>query len=194
MTLSIQFATMAVMIVSGLYLGISLDTFRRLIPYRKQSTILTYVMEIGFWLMQAFILFFVLFQANGGDLRFYIVIAVLLGFSIYQALFKNVYKNLLEKLIQGITAVYRFFKRLIEVLLITPFRWAFLLISKILLGLGMALGTILLYALRIILYPFKLLFKLIDRLLPQNVKKLLYKSAGLYSKIKNKCIQWVKRR
>jgi spore cortex biosynthesis protein YabQ len=194
MTLSIQFATMAAMVVSGLYLGGSLDTFRRLVPYRKPNTILTYVMEVGFWLIQAFILFFILFQMNGGELRFYIVVAVLLGFSIYQALFKNLYRGLLEKIIQWVTALYRFLRRLIEVLIITPLRWLLVLCMKILLGLGIALGTILLYTLRIILFPLKLLLKMIYRLLPKNIRKLLYKSAGFYSKIKNKCIQWVKRR
>lgn len=58
MTLTVQFITMAAMIVSGLYLGMSLDTFRRFSPYFKNNVFLTYSLEISFWLMQAFILFF----------------------------------------------------------------------------------------------------------------------------------------
>lgn len=194
MTLTVQFITMAAMIVSGLYLGMSLDTFRRFSPYFKNNVFLTYSLEISFWLMQAFILFFILFQMNGGELRVYIVLAVLLGYAMYQAMFKRIYLRLLEKTIQWITAVYRFLKRLVHVLLIALIRWLFLTLIKILLGLGAALIAIILFIFRVILFPFKLVAKLIWRLLPSNTKKILYKWAGIYSTIKNKCIQLLKRR
>jgi len=194
MTLSVQFVTMIAMVLAGLYLGMGLDTFRRFALHWKNSIILTYMLEISFWLMQTFILFFILFRVNGGELRFYVFAAVLLGFSIYQVFVKKLYKRILEKMIQMIAAVCRFFQRLVKALLIAPIKWIFMLLVKIILGIGSALAVILLFILRVILLPFKYILKLIYRLLPQSVKNILYKLAGFYSKIKNICIQWMKRR
>lgn len=194
MTLTVQFMTMAAMVVSGLYLGMSLDTFRRFTPYFKKSAFLTYSLEISFWLMQAFILFFILFRVNGGELRVYIILAVLLGFSLYQALLKRLYLFLLEKIIQLIIAVYRFFTRLVQLFLIAPIRWTFIAAMKFLLVVGTLLLTILHFIVKVILFPFQLIGKLVFRLLPSSVKNILFKWAGFYSKIKNKCIQLLKRR
>src|SRR5699024_8882996 len=55
-------------------------------PYWKNKWFINYVMEICFWLTQTFLLFYVLFRINGGELRVYVFLACLLGFAMYQAL------------------------------------------------------------------------------------------------------------
>src|SRR5690625_1289933 len=86
MTLSTQFITMLAMTSGGFYLGVVLDTFRRFASSWKNRIIFSYVMETSFWLTQVIILFYVLFRVNGGELRLYIFLACLLGFTIYQVL------------------------------------------------------------------------------------------------------------
>jgi len=194
MTLSDQFLTMITMILAGLYLGIVQETFRRFTPYWKNNQFFTYVLEISFWITQTFILFYVLFLVNGGELRFYVFLAILLGFSIYQVFIKRIYKRLLERIIQVIAAVYRFFVRFVQALIITPIKWIIKTLISIVLGLASAILTILFFILKVVFTPFKWLFMFIYRLLPQKFKNFLYKIAGLYSKIWNRCKQWIKRR
>src|SRR5690606_28472217 len=96
--------------------------------------VLTYFMEICFWLTQTIILFYVLFKVNSGEIRFYVFIACLLGFSMYQVLAAKIYKRLLEVIIRMITSVYNFFKRLVQVLFIRPVIWIVTLVLTICLG------------------------------------------------------------
>lgn len=138
MTLSTQFLTLITMALSGFYLGIAQETFRRFTVYWKGRLFLTYFLEILFWMMQAGILFYILYRVNQGELRIYIVLASLFGFSAYQALAKQVYKRLLERLIRIFKAIYQGIEKLIKILLISPLRWIFFtfyrMIKAILIG------------------------------------------------------------
>ncbi|RDW15313.1 spore cortex biosynthesis protein YabQ [Oceanobacillus arenosus] len=192
MTLSIQFLTMATMVLSGIYLGISQDTFRRFTQYWKNQTLLTYFMEICFWLTQAIILFYVLYRVNAGEIRFYIVMACLLGFSMYQVVAANLYKRLLEHVIRVIAGFYRFCAKVVQVLLITPIRWIIIMLLTILLFILRLVGKVLFFILKLLVMPFKWIGKALYQLLPKKVKKNLHKIAGFYSKMKNICIKWAK--
>ncbi|AVQ97604.1 spore cortex biosynthesis protein YabQ [Oceanobacillus iheyensis] len=193
MTLSTQFLTMLTMVSSGFYLGIVQDTFRRFTPYWKKRVVLTYTMEISFWLTQTLIVFYVLFRVNGGELRFYIFAAFLLGFATYQALAADSYKKLLEHIIRIMTAVYRFVERCVIALIITPIKWILKLLWTITFHVFKLLGTVLLFLLTVIITPIGWIFGFIYRLLPEGFKKNIRKLAGFYSKMKNICIKLMKR-
>ena len=79
MTLSIQFITMAAMVLSGIYLGVIRDTFQRFAIYWKGRKLLSYLLEIIFWILQTLVVFYVLFLVNAGEIRLYIILACLLG-------------------------------------------------------------------------------------------------------------------
>ncbi|WP_042220768.1 spore cortex biosynthesis protein YabQ [Oceanobacillus manasiensis] len=193
MTLSTQFLTMLAMVSSGFYLGIVQDTFRRFTPYWKKKVVLTYTMEVSFWLTQTLIVFYVLFQVNGGELRFYVFVACLLGFAAYQALAAESYKKLLEHIIRILTAVYRFLERCVKALFITPIKWIFDLIWTVFFHFLKLLVTVLLFLLTIIITPFGWIFRFIYRLLPDGFKNFFRKIAGFYSKMKNIGIKLMKR-
>lgn len=192
MTLSVQFITMIAMVLSGFYLGIIRDTYMRFTPYWKKRIILTYFMEICFWLTQTVLLFYVLFRVNGGELRLYIFAACLLGFSIYQVFAANSYKKILEQIIRVLTATYRFIERIIRVLIIAPIVWIVKALLLLIVFLLQAVGTILLFVLKVLILPIKWVLQLVYYLLPKPIKNYLYKIAGFYSTMKNICIKWVK--
>src|SRR5699024_12815245 len=123
MTLHVQFMSLISMVIGGFYLGMAIDTFRRFSTYWERNVFFKYLLEICFWLMQSLILFYVLFRVNDGEIRFYIFLSCLLGFATYQALAASIYKQLLEGVIRIVRSIYRFFKRLIEVLIIIPVKW-----------------------------------------------------------------------
>lgn len=192
MTLSVQFITMIAMVLGGFYLGMVKDTYQRFTPYWKDRIIFTYFMEICFWLTQTVLLFYVLFRVNGGELRLYIFAACLLGFAIYQVIAANIYKKVLEQIIRVFTATYHFFERIIKAFIITPILWTVKLLLLLLLFLIRLIGTILFFVLKILVLPIKWMLQLVYYLLPKQIKKYLFKIAGLYSTMKNICIKWLK--
>jgi spore cortex biosynthesis protein YabQ len=192
MTLSVQFMTMVSMVLSGFYLGIALDTFRRFTPYWKRKVILTYLMEICFWLTQTVILFFILFQVNSGEIRFYIFIACLLGFAMYQVFAATMYKNILEHIIRFITAIYRFCKKVVQALIVQPIIWILTLLITIVLGIARIIWQIILFLLKLLLTPIWWILKAIYYILPNSFKNFLKQIAGFYSKIKNILVKWLK--
>lgn len=169
------------MIIGGFYLGMAHDTYRRFAPYWKEKTFFVYLFEISFWLSQTGILFFLLYKVNAGELRLYIFAACLLGFSIYQVVAANIYKKVLEFVIRIIVAIYRWCRKVIQVLLITPLKWIF----HIILTLILFSGQVVIKLLMIVFLPVKWLIQLIYHLLPKKIKKNIPKSEGLYSIIEN---------
>ncbi|MFZ3579240.1 spore cortex biosynthesis protein YabQ [Virgibacillus sp. DJP39] len=192
MILSIQFMTMLAMVLGGFYLGIALDTFRRASPHWKNSLFLIYFMEIGFWFSQTLLLFYILYRVNAGELRFYVFVAVLLGFAVYQALAAAAYKKLLEHLIQFTLSVYHFLAKLINMLLITPIIFIFTLLFSAIAYTIQVLFIVLLTISKVLLAPFKFIILLIYNFLPESIKNYFYKIAGFYSTMKNICKKWLK--
>lgn len=188
MTLQVQFITITYMIFGGIYLGIALETFRRFSPMWKHHKFLVYCFEICFWLMQTVILFYILYRANNGELRFYVFIACLLGFSMYKAIFASSYQKLLEYIIQFNIKFYRFCKRVIEVMIISPIKWVFSLLLKLASFILMLVFNII----KVLLLPFQWIGKFIYFLLPKRIQQIINKSPQIYSIMKNTFIKWTK--
>jgi len=190
MTLSIQFLTMVSMIAGGFYLGIALDTFRRFQRHWKQNVFLVYLMEISFWLTQVFILYFILFQVNLGELRFYVFVACLLGFAAYQALAANLYKRLLERMIVIASRIYQILHNLVKNVIIAPIKYVIqFLIASVIFLFNMVM-LVLGFVLKCVYLPLKWILNQIYRLLPKKFKLILHKIAGFCSKIQNICIKY----
>jgi len=188
MTLQVQFLTMIYMVFGGIYLGIALETFRRFSPIWRNNKFLVYCLEVCFWLIQTIVLFYILYRVNNGELRVYVFIACFLGFSIYQVLFVTLYKQLLEHMISLFLALYRFCKKVIQALLISPIIWvisAMIMIIKSVLLLFLKI-------VKIVCYPILWLSKLIFFLLPKRFRNILYKTPRMYSIIKNTFTKWSK--
>ncbi|MEC5426068.1 spore cortex biosynthesis protein YabQ [Virgibacillus sp. C22-A2] len=190
MTLSIQFLTMITMVLSGFYLGIIHDTYRRFASYWESKIVFSYLLEICFWLTQTIIIFYVLFRVNGGEIRLYIFAACLLGFAMYQVFAANVYKKLLEFAIGIITKIYRFFERMVQALIISPVKWVIMLLLMIILWIIRFIGSVLLITLKILFTPIIWLLRLTYRLLPKKLQQFLHKIAGFYSTMKNIVIRY----
>jgi spore cortex biosynthesis protein YabQ len=185
MTLDTQFFTMLFMTAGGIYLGMARDTYTRFSLLWKKRKFFNYVMESSFWITQTFILFYVLFLVNGGELRLYIFLACLLGYAMYQVIAAKLYRKLLEFIIRIIMAVYHFFEKMVRILLIAPIKWIVQTLFACLLLIAGLLRTVLIFAGKCVYLPLKWIFQFIYRLLPANMQKILYKCAGVYSIIKN---------
>ncbi len=91
MTLSTQFLTMLSMIGMGSFFGVMFDTYQRFLDRPNRKSWIVFFNDLLFWVIQALIIFYILFLVNNGELRFYIFIALLCGFAAYQSLLKGIY-------------------------------------------------------------------------------------------------------
>src|SRR5690625_1046895 len=188
MTLQVQFITMISMIIGGFYLGIARDTYLRFSPYWRQRIFLRYFFEIAFWMGQTLLLFYVLYRVNAGELRVYVFIACMLGFSIYKVIFSLLYKRVLEMIIRTLFMIYQFCKKVIRIFIITPIRGILYLI----LLLFQFIISILFFVVKLIFIPIRWTLGLAFSLLPKKIQKIIRKLEEFYSIMKNTRIKWIK--
>src|SRR5699024_8752204 len=112
MTLHTQFMTMGAMVIGGMYIGFINEIFRRLTPLWSRSAFITYILEILFLLAKTLLLYYFLYTINYGELRFYLLIALVFGFSIYMALFQTIYNKFLNIIIMIIKKILMIFYKL----------------------------------------------------------------------------------
>lgn len=131
MSLTVQWQTMAAMMAMGVWLGASLDTYHRLAKVRPRFRWFAVVCDFLFWVVQGLAVFYVLLLVNEGEMRFYIVLALLLGFSFYKALLEKPFLRFLEFIIKISLFVYRFCRRFVQIFFIIPIRWLLKLVSSL---------------------------------------------------------------
>lgn len=196
MTLTIQFYTLLAMIGMGSGFGAALDTYSRFLNRSERKRWIVFIHDFLFWIIQGLLIFYVLFLVNEGEFRLYLFLALLCGFSAYQALFKGFYQRFLEFLIILVIKLARFIANSVHILIFLPIKWIILSILAIIIGIGkfvLALlkwaGKILLFILNIFWRPLKWILTYVWNLLPvfvtKNVGKFYNKGKGILLKIKN---------
>jgi len=192
MTLSIQFLTMMAMVLSGFYLGIALQTHRRLYVYWRHRIFLTYVLEISFWIIQTLLIFYFLYQVNDGEIGLYVFLAGLLGFAMYQVFAARLYKKCLEHIIAVLRVVFRFCTSVVNLLFVQPIKWIFIILFMCLGWIGKIILYLFLFILKLIFAPINWIFSFIWRIIPSKIKIKITNWAGFFSKIKNRSVDWLK--
>lgn len=151
MSLPVQFYTLLAMIGMGSLFGATLDTYQRFLKRGTRKRLIVFLNDLLFWLIQGIIIFYVLFLVNSGELRFYLFLALLCGFSAYQALFKQIYLRLLESLIRTVKAIAKMI-----------YRTGYLLVYKPVKGLCILLITIILYIYGLLLSLVKIVWAMVE--------------------------------
>ena len=196
MTLTTQFYTLLAMIGMGSFYGAALDTYNRFLKRSKRKRWIVFIHDVLFWVIQGLLIFYVLFLVNEGEFRFYLFLALLCGFSTYQALLKNLYRTSLEMFIKIVINIFKFCVKSFQILVYLPIKWvittAFFLIMwtlKVLLYLFKWVISLLFMVLRVILIPFKWIFKIIWNIMPitvtKKVGKFYNKMTGIFMKCQN---------
>ncbi|MEH7251221.1 spore cortex biosynthesis protein YabQ [Neobacillus niacini] len=204
MTLSTQFLTMLSMIGMGSLFGAMFDTYQRFLDRTNRKSWIVFLNDLLFWVIQALIIFYILFLVNNGELRFYIFVALLCGFAAYQGLFKGIYLKLLEMMINTVIAIYRFMRRAFQLIIYKPVLGLFQLVISIIILLGRGIYSlfkfvlkVLLFILKVIWVPFVKIILILWKFLPKGIKKyvekLYNKTAGIFMEIKNYLLKIIKK-
>ncbi|ABV60745.1 MULTISPECIES: spore cortex biosynthesis protein YabQ [Bacillus] len=155
MTLTVQFYTMLSMVAMGIWLGASLDTYKLFVNREKTAKWLLIIHDLLFWLVQGLLFFYVLLLTNEGEFRVYIFLAVALGFSMYQALMKQLYMNILKFLVMCVYQAALILKRLVMSIVFQPIRWLITFIIS-------AIMFLLHLLLRLVHFTFRLVWKVLS--------------------------------
>ncbi|MBY0148332.1 spore cortex biosynthesis protein YabQ [Neobacillus niacini] len=204
MTLSTQFLTMLSMIGMGSLFGVMFDTYQRFLDRPNRKSWIVFFNDLLFWVIQALIIFYILFLVNNGELRFYIFVALLCGFAAYQSLFKGVYLRLLEFMIKTAIAIYRFIRRAFQLLIYKPVVGLIQLVISIIILIGRGLFSLVKFVLKVLLFILKIvwvpivkiiliLWKLLPKSIKKYVEKLYNRTAGFFMEIKNYLLKLIKK-
>ncbi len=204
MTLSTQFLTMLSMIGMGSLFGVMFDTYQRFLDRPNRKSWIVFINDLLFWVIQALMIFYILFLVNNGELRFYIFVALLCGFAAYQSLFKNIYLKILEVIIRSVISLYQFIRRAFQLLIYKPVIGLIQLLISIVLLLGRGMFSLVKFILKVLLFILKvlwvpivkivlILWKLLPKSIKKYVEKLYNKTAGIFMEIKNYLIKWSKK-
>ncbi|MBM7650293.1 spore cortex biosynthesis protein YabQ [Bacillus ectoiniformans] len=200
MSLTVQFETMISMIALGCVFGALLDTYRRFWKRSVRSRWMTFIWDIFFWCLYGGLLFYCLYHVNNGEIRFYLFIALLCGFSAYQALFKKLYENLLETIILFFVKIFLLIKKLIHIFIVWPIRTIVTVvinivqfIGKMLMMLAKVGYQLLLFVLKVIFWPITIIWRLFPKKVRKKANDLYAKLAGHFLIFKNKLLNTIKR-
>jgi len=165
MSLAIQFYLLIHMVLYGAFVGITFDCITTLKDDLKNKYLKIAVM-ILYWIAQIPLVYIYTYNVNDGIFHFYIIIFLIIGALSYFKFMKKRFHQELELLGENIYIIMRIFKKLLNILVISPIRFIYKIISDIMKGI--------LKILKLIFYtPFVRLgkWRLNKKKVKQSVKK-----------------------
>lgn len=102
-----EFETVGTAIVSGAFITFVYDLlriFRRVLPH---GNVWIGVEDFFFWIWTTFWIFSVLYRENDGSLRFYTILAMVLGMVVYHRSVSDFFVNLIAKILKKLLAVLK---------------------------------------------------------------------------------------
>ncbi|KIL52465.1 spore cortex biosynthesis protein YabQ [Jeotgalibacillus campisalis] len=153
MILDLQLQVMSTMLAAGLVIGLNLTLYDRYI-IRTRTGGLRWLTDGVFWCVQALLVFLLLFNVNGGEWRFYVLLSIICGFAGYEALIKKTFIAALSFIDSVVKWIVRTLALIISVLFLTPIIWILNVIKAIFLPLFSGICRIFMAVGRILIKPF----------------------------------------
>ena len=124
MSLSIQFHLLIHTILYGVFLGLCLDTFN-LFLQKMAKKIYREMLIILYWTAQLPLAVLYFHRVNSGEFQSFLLIFVLLGGGLYYKLLQKKYIKELKMFLNVCRQLYRWLKKLLNVLIFTPLAFIF---------------------------------------------------------------------
>lgn len=112
-----------IFVCCGMLIGFFFDVFRILRKSFATPDWLTYLEDILFWLLTCFLLAYTIFTYNNGEIRFYVILAVLIGTILYIL-------TLSRYVVKASVVCICFLKKWVYLLLIKPLQWCWKQVKK----------------------------------------------------------------
>ncbi len=82
-TLKEEVQLVFVCLLSGILTGVLYDLFRIIRKCTKPSVVIVFIEDLLFWILDALLVFYALYTACGGQLRWFYLPCIITGFAIY---------------------------------------------------------------------------------------------------------------
>lgn len=181
---AVQWITLFYMILAGTAMGVAYDSYRVLSLKLSFPKWLNALLDLLYWLWAALLVFRMLYAGNQGELRFYVFLGLFLGVWIYFLLFSVTVRRFVVMLIQSVQYACRLVWRLLVAIIGVPLLWLWRLVR----GLLLLLGRILLFILKLLLRLSKPIWVLPVRWISPQWLRLAH-SAWIM-----RCSEWIKKR
>jgi spore cortex biosynthesis protein YabQ len=79
--------------VGGIIIGFIYDLFRIKRKAFRTGKIAIFIEDVAYWIIVTFVMFFVIYRSNDGELRVYVFIGAILGVLLYALLFSKAVVN-----------------------------------------------------------------------------------------------------
>lgn len=176
---------MALMMGSGIALGVVFDSYRVWCEQLSIRRWLIPALDLIYWLLATVFVFRVLYSSNYGEVRFYVFLGLLVGIWLYFLWFSTITVRFVIWLSKMTRRLIRFAVRCFHLLIVTPLRMLYRLI-RIIVGFAIVLtlfiGRLLLYIIRplwlLLLFLLRPLFRKIT--LPKWVRVILNKGKQIW--------------
>lgn len=178
---AVQWMTLLYMMLAGTAMGLTYDSYRVLSLKLSFPKWLNALLDLLYWVWAALLVFRLLYAGNQGQLRFYVFLGLFLGVWIYFLIFSVTVRRFVVMLIQSVQYTCRLLWRVLEILIGVPLRWLWRLLQ----GLLMLLGRILLFILKLLLRLTKPIWVLPVRWISPYLSRF-YHSAWI-----TRSIEWI---
>lgn len=131
MTLSMQWLTMAVMLLSGLGMGTVFDGYRVVSNELKFPRWWLPVLDVIYWMASALVVFRVLYANNNGEVRAYVFIGLAIGIVIYYLFLSRIVIVIVKWLIGAMRKLIAFVLKCLDILIVKPILLFYKLIMAI---------------------------------------------------------------
>jgi spore cortex biosynthesis protein YabQ len=133
-SLSAQLYAFAVTMAAGASLGFVFDLYRLLRAFLRPGQLVTFVMDLGFWVIIAPLLAVYLLAANWGELRLYVLVGIGLGLAFYYLLISRI----VIRLALGLARLIGFVISLVCQMVFALIAWPMKLVQDLLLTIAAA--------------------------------------------------------
>lgn len=127
--LALQAETFAVLALTGVLLGFLFDFYRVLRGFQKPRSIITCLSDLAYWLIATVVAGGALLYSNWGEMRLYVVIALLAGAGCYFRLISRSAIRLIIHVIRWLEKIVHWFKLAVYYIVIKPISYPVRLIA-----------------------------------------------------------------
>lgn len=120
---SIQIENFLITVFCGLLVGLLFDGYRVLRGILNPKTLFTDVGDLIFWVVSTMVVFTALLLTNWGEVRVYVFLGLIIGFSVYVKLLSRHITYVLIKTWRVSGMMYRWIAKLIYTILWQPALW-----------------------------------------------------------------------
>lgn len=117
---SVQLFTFFITIVTGIVLGLVFDCYRVFWRTVKPKLVLTWILDLLYWLIATVIVLVALLFSNWGELRFYIFIGIVSGAIVYYRLLSTYIIKIIIYTVHMVSILINFINNILNILIFRP--------------------------------------------------------------------------